>query len=472
MKALDLLLGFPLEDGRSWGDAAADFQLADARSILEGSKPYTYTVRSRGSSKTTDLAAIAVALALTAPERSRFYWAAADVDQAALALDVVGGFCARSEPLADALELQARRVVVRATGTTLEALPADASSAFGLKPAGVFVDELAAWPDTPNARKFLDALTTAVLKVAGARLAVLTAAGSPSHYAYRLLEHARTDALWRALERTGPAPWTPADRLEEQRRRLPPSVYAQLFEATWTEVEGSFLDESVVDAAFTLAGPSLRREDGRSYVAALDLGHVNDRSVLSVGHLEGERVALDVMTVWAGSRARPVSFSEVEEHILAAHERYRFELSLDVWQALHVAERLRARGVRTNEISFSAAYKQRLASTLLQALNDGALDLYPAEGLREELLALRLKQGTAGTWTFDHASGGHDDRAVALAMMAVAALAKRPQGGRQFCSFCGREGCDGLDCGMPVTVRGDLTLVGSKYIDRPSPWAA
>lgn len=470
MEALDLLLGFPLEDGSAWGACAAPFQLEDARTILEGLRPYSYIVRSRGSSKTTDLAGCALALALTAPERSRFYWCASDVEQAGLALDVIGGFCARSDALADALELQSRRVVVRASGTTLEALPADAASAFGLKPSAVFIDEIAAWPDTENARRFLDALTTSVLKVAGARMAILTAAGSPSHPAYRLLQHARGDALWTALERVGPAPWTPEDRLAEQRRRLPASVYEQLFEARWTEVEGSFLDEGMVDAAFVLGGPGLRRLERTRYVGALDLGHVNDRSVFCVGHLEGETVVLDSMTTWAGSKARPVSFSEVELAILAAYERYRCDVVADPWQALHVAERLRARGVPVREVAFSPAYKQRLASTLLQAMADGVLALYEADGLRDELRALRLKAGTAGSWTFDHAAGGHDDRAVALSMMLVAALGERGGGDAiQYCGFCLREGCDSIDCdGAPVVERGGMVLRGARYVDLPA----
>jgi hypothetical protein len=138
--------------------------------------------RSDGSSKTTDLAAVALALLLTAPDRSRFYWGTSDVDQAGLALDAIGGFCSRSDDLASAVELQARRVVARSTGSTLEALPAESSSAFGLLPAGQFLDELASWSDTANARRFLDALTSSATKVPGCRMAILTSAGSPSHY--------------------------------------------------------------------------------------------------------------------------------------------------------------------------------------------------------------------------------------------------------------------------------------------------
>ena len=57
-----------------------------------------------------------------------------------------------------------------------------------------------------------------------------------------------------------------------------------------------------------------------------------------------------------------------------------------------MAQRLRAQGVRAEEFSFSPASKQRLAATLLSAINGGNLALYEAEGLRDELLGLRLVQ--------------------------------------------------------------------------------
>jgi hypothetical protein len=212
--------------------------------------------------------------------------------------------------------------------------------------------------------------------------------------------------------------------LEEQRQRLPEAVYRQLFENEWTQAAGSFLDPAVIEAAFRLDGPALERELGGRFVyaAGLDLGTVNDRTVLSIGHRDGDRVVLDRMQSWQGSRKRPVNFAEVERFILDAHRRFSFSLRLDPWQGLDLAQRLRGAGVYAEEFSFSQMSKQRLAATLLSTVNAGNLVLYDAEGLREELLALRLVQSSSGAWGFDHQRGGHDDRVVALALMTVALL--------------------------------------------------
>lgn len=421
MKALDLLASLVIEDGRTWGDAATRVQLDDARAVLDGERPYNYITRARGYSKTADLAGVALAMLLTLPPGSRLYWLAADEDQGRLVLDSIAGYSQRTGLLQGVLDVQARRVVATGRDNRLDVLAADAASAWGLRPAAVFADELAQWPSTPNARRLWEAVSSAVLKVSGARLVVLTTAGDPAHEAARVLDHARSSELWRVSETPGPPPWTDPEKLAEQRSRLPGAIYRQLFENEWVPAEGAFLDPVALDDCFTLPGPASKPEPRQRYVAGLDLGHTSDRTAFALGHRTEEAVILDRLQVWSGSRDAPISFAAVERAILTAFDRFRFRLSADPWQALHVLERLRAEGLRASEVTFTAAFKQRLASTLLQSVNDRALRLYPDNELRDELLALRLVQKPGG-WVFDHRAGGHDDRAIALSLMIVAAL--------------------------------------------------
>lgn len=422
--ALDLLSTLRLPDARRWIDAAHDFQLADARAVLDAEgEPYHFLTRARGCSKTTDLAAVAVALLLTAPDRARLYWLAADREQGQLAVDAIAGFAQRTPAIGARLEIGSRKITARDNGATLEVLPADAPSAWGLNPFALFVDELANWTDGPAARRLWEAASSAVAKNGAARLVVLTTAGSPDHFARGILDHALGSELWRVHERHGPAPWADPERLAEQRSRLPASVYEQLFENRWTASEGSFLDPALVDAAFCLDGPAFEPSgEATGYVAGLDLGTAKDRTAFAVGHREGDLVVLDRLEVWKPSRLQRLDFAEVERFIVAAHKRFGFTLRLDPWQGLDLAQRLRGAGVKAEEYAFSQASKQRLASTLLQAINSGHLRLYEAEGLRSELLKLRLSQAASGAWSFDHDARGHDDRAVAVALMAVAAL--------------------------------------------------
>ena len=88
--------------------------------------------------------------------------------------------------------------------STLEVLPSDEPSAYGLRPWALFADELAQWPDSQNARGVWAACVSALPKVEGSRLVVLTSAGSPSHWAHRVLDQAKRSTQWRVSETPGP----------------------------------------------------------------------------------------------------------------------------------------------------------------------------------------------------------------------------------------------------------------------------
>lgn len=107
-----LMAGFRLEDGRSWGEAAHPFQQADAEAILRpgAAEPAQhprrhFVLRGRGMSKTSDVAAMCLALMLTeAPPRARGHVYAVDAEQATLFADALAGIVGRTPGLAGAVE--------------------------------------------------------------------------------------------------------------------------------------------------------------------------------------------------------------------------------------------------------------------------------------------------------------------------------------------------------------------------------
>jgi hypothetical protein len=50
-------------------------------------------------------------------------------------------------------EVQVMKVLCRRTGSVLEVLPADSASSWGIRPALLIADELAQWPETPQAKR-------------------------------------------------------------------------------------------------------------------------------------------------------------------------------------------------------------------------------------------------------------------------------------------------------------------------------
>jgi hypothetical protein len=434
--ALDLLYGFALEDGRRWGEAAAPFQRADAEAILEpgAGPPFNFLTRSRGGSKTSDLAGIAIAAMLAqAPPGARLYALASDAKQASLLVQAVAGFAHRTPELRGVLDAQTWRVAVPRTGVVLEVMASDEAGAWGLRPFMLIADELAAWQSTPPPRRLWEAASSAVAKLADARLVVLTTAGDPAHWSRAVRDHALADPLWRLHEVPGPAPWLAEDRLAEQQRRLPESLYRRLFLNEWTSADDRLAADDDLDAAVTLAGP-LPPERGHRYAIGLDVGLKNDATVAVVCHGEriasdggdrtlGVRVVLDRMEVWQGSRRRPVQLRAVEEWLAETSSAYnRATLRYDPWQAIGSAQRLKARGVRIDEYAFNPTSIARLALTLLQLIRDQALDLPDDPELLDELRTVRIRETSPGVPRLDHDPDRHDDRVIALALAASLVL--------------------------------------------------
>lgn len=420
----DVLSRLILEDARRWIEVAADFQLADALAVLEGDQPYQFLTRARGTSKTTDLAAVALSDLLTLPTADRLYWIGADSDQGSLALDAIAGFAARSAWIGSRIEIQNRRVIVTATGASLDVLSADAAGAYGLLPRAVYVDELAQWADTPAPRRLWEAISTAVAKRTDAKLVVLTTAGDPAHFSAEILDHAKTSPLWRVNEVPGPSPWADPARLAEQEARLTESAYARLFLNKWTSAEDRLTTLESVRECVGHDGP-LAYDRTFDYLIGLDIGLKRDRTVAVVAHREGSRIVLDRIATWQGSRLRPVKIEAVEEWVVQASESFgKARIVADPWQSIGLLQRLKKSGLRAEEFTFSQQSVGRLASTLYGLLRDRNLAIPNDAELIDELAHVRLIEKSPGVFRMDHDPGRHDDRAVALALAATSLLQK------------------------------------------------
>ncbi|WP_052668664.1 hypothetical protein [Nitriliruptor alkaliphilus] len=440
---LELLYGLVLEDGRRWGDAAERWQRDDARAVLDADGPRLhYLTRPRGGSKTSDLGAVVTcALLVQAPRVSRSYGYAADRGQAGLLLDAVRGYVERTPGLAGSLHVEAHRATVRSSGATLEVESSDDASSWGRRPWLTVVDELAQWKDTPGPRRLWSSIVSALPKVPGSRLAVLTSPGDPASWAFRVLEEARGSARWRTSEVAGPVPWLDVEDLAEQRRLLLEWQYARLHEGRWVGADDRLVDVEGLRECVVLDGP-VEPVAGRRYVVGVDVGLKDDRTVVAVCHAEpvdvpdgdglrrASRVVLDRMLVFAGSRRSPVQLGTVEEALLDVWSRYvGARMVLDPWQAVGLAQRLRGRGVQVEEFAFSSRSVGRLASTLHLLLRDRLLALPEDAELLEELAHVRLRETSPGVVRMDHDAGRHDDRAVALALAALPLVQASSVGG-------------------------------------------
>lgn len=445
--ALALLASLRLPDGRRWGDVATNEQWRDAAAVLnlDGTQTRHLLVRARGHSKTTDVAGIAVAALLRqlSPDYPA-YAIASDKGQALRLRHAIQGFVRRTPELQDEIQVQADKAIAVRTDAELEVLAADGPGIWGLLGGFYVADELFNWPSTMNAQLVWDAVFSSLPKVPGARLVCMSSAGDPAHWTKEsVYDPAIDDRRWRVSHLRGPAPWQDPEDLDEQRRRLRPSLYARLYENEWTAAEDRLTTQDDIAACVTLEGPQ-RPQFGHRYIAGLDVGLKNDRTAACVVHAEpvtgwddygrsvhqGWRVVLDRIAVWQGTRLKPVRLDDVAQWLYQAHLDYRCAIVFDPYQAVHLAQQLRQRGVTADEWTFSAPNNGKLAATLYSLLREHRLALPDDQPeLLEELANVRLRETSPGVVRMDHDPGKHDDRAIALALAAHHALAgtKREQ---------------------------------------------
>jgi len=203
--------------------------------------------------------------------------------------------------------------------------------------------------------------------------------------------------------------------LAQQRRTLPPHVFARLHLNEWVDGVGAFLTAAEVDAVFVAELPCTRK-----HFVGLDLGTVKDRSVACVvGGGPEQEVVVTAIETWLPPPGGKVDLQEVEEGVAGlVRSAPAAAVVLDPWQAVQMAQRLRVEhNITAVEYAFTQSSRQKLFARLLDLVRRGKLKALPHPELRKELLGLEVKQ-TASGWRADHRRGGHDDHAVALALAA------------------------------------------------------
>jgi len=307
----------------------------------------------------------------------------------------------------------------------LQIVSADADSSYGLTPDAVIVDELTHWGERGEA--LWTSLFSAAAKRSNCLLVIISNAGvgEGSSWQWKIREAARTDEGWYFSRLDGPvASWISAKHLAEQRRMLPPVAFDRLWLNRWTSGSGDAVDESDLQTALRLDSQPMQREPGLVYVAGLDLGLSRDATALVVIGCDssGERVKLVDVQAWMPQGGR-VSIEAIEQAVIDAHQRWGLSsVAVDPWQASYLCERLRAHGVPTVETPFTAKNLQTMATAVVDAFRDKAIELYDDPALLADLRKLRIIERSFG-FRLDAVRNkqGHADRAIALALALLAA---------------------------------------------------
>ena len=428
-EALDLMYALRIEDGRMWGEAAMDFQIEDAEAVLLNQRPdptWHFITRPRGGSKSTDTAAMAIAwLMCDAPPMANGHIVAASSDQAGIIIDAAAGFLSRTPELEGNLVVESMRIRVP-NGAWVQVLAQSDSGSWGLRDAHFLVaDEFCQWPETRGAQRVWRALQSAAPKVTGCKLIILSSAGEPSHWSREVFEKCAIDPMWRIHEAPGPVPWLDEKELESLQWQLRPSEYERLVLNLWSADEDRAVSEEDWEYAARDYTSNLPRQ-GVRYIITVDIGILNDASVMCIMHKEPidpaqplgpQRAVLDHIERWKGSKKKPIQVSKVEDWLVAEAPKWnRAPVYADPSQFRGSIQNLNLRGVRAKEWNFTTTSVGEVASALVQTFRNRQIFVPDLPILKDELLRVRLRETAPGVTRLDHDKGAHDDQAVCIGM--------------------------------------------------------
>ena len=216
-------------------------------------------------------------------------------------------------------------------------------------------------------------------------------------------------------------PELPQSIIDKAMERDPAAAAAEYMAEFRTDVEG-FITREVVEACVTLGIRERPTERKNAYTCFVDpSGGSSDAMTLAIAHTEGKTQILDLIR----ERKPPFSPEAVTEEFAKIIRSYRCtKVCADRYGGEWPREQFRKHGVNyeTSEKTKSDLYRD-----LLPLINSGAVDLLEHDRLVTQLTSLERRTARGGKDSIDHAPGGHDDVANAVAGALVTAY-KEPGG--------------------------------------------
>ncbi len=396
-----------------------------------------WLVCGRRAGKSFNLALIAVYLAtfkdwrpfLTPGERGHIVVIAADRKQARVIFGYIRSLLTETRMLADLITRETGEEIDLSNKITIEVATCSYRTIRGRTIVAALCDEIAFWQSEGSANPDEEVLTAIRPAMATVPGSMLLCASSP---------YARRGALWEAHQKwfgqeeapvliwRAPTlimnPTVPQYVVDDAYERDASVAAAEYGAEFRTDVERLLTREAVsacVDPGVFERPP----QRSQSYVGFADpSGGANDAFTLAIAHHEGKTAILDCVR----ERQPPFSPEAVIQEYAGLLKQYRItQVFGDRYAGEFPREQFRKHGVNFEPAERS---KSELYGDLVAVINSRGCDLLDNNRLVGQLIGLERRVRTAGRDLIDHAPGGHDDLANAVAGALLEANKAPPSG--------------------------------------------
>jgi hypothetical protein len=344
---------------------------------------------------------------------------AADRRQARTIMRYVKGLLTAVPMLKQLIVSETREGISLRNRIVIEVHTASFRTTRGYTAVSVLLDEIAFWPTDENSAEpdfeIINALKPGMATIPGA---MLLCASSP---------YARRGALWDAHRRHYAKDGDPILVWQADTRSMndtvPQSVVDQAMEANPSSAAAeygaqfradveAFVNREVVQACVSVGTYERPPLSGTYYHAFLDFagGSGSDSMTLAIGHKDGDTITVDALR-----EVRPPFSPEfaVAEFVNLLKGYRIYTVEGDAFGGEFAREPLKKRGI---QYALAKTPKSELyAHYLLPMLNSGRVDLLDHTRSIQQIVGLECHTARAGRDKIDHAPGGHDDLANAIA---------------------------------------------------------
>jgi hypothetical protein len=227
------------------------------------------------------------------------------------------------------------------------------------------------------------------------------------NYLYEYFLNGKKLPKWKSLRfSTYDSPYANADLINMFKETLPTKLFQQEVEAEFVDSSSIFNNISEVQVLDVLKEPI----PGAKYWAGIDIGLINDASVLSVIDELG-----NLVRYW---RWEKMESPELIKTIVEINNKWQFQnVAIENNnQGLTIYQELKRKMDNIIEFNTNSKTKPEIINVLIHLFNMKAFKIIKDEYLRIELEAFLFKQNSNGNIKFGAESGFHDDCIMSLAI--------------------------------------------------------
>jgi phage terminase large subunit-like protein len=387
--------------------------------LLNDKSPRIVACMGRQTGKTTTIATKALHFAFTNPNTTTLI-VSPSMRQSMIMFDKILNFTYATSLLKNSVVRKTRTIIQFTNGSNIIALPCSEHMLRGYTANLAICDEASFIPET-----LITEIIYPMISTTKGTTVLLSTPWDKNHFFYKAFLNPAYSAHKIPSTQN---PLIAPEFLAEMQQTMTEDAYKREYEAEFTEAATSYFQQELIRKCIEKAQqlqiePYANLEQwiqNGQYFAGLDLGKLQDNSVLAVIRKENDGLKL----VYLYQFPLQMPYTEVINTLVAANEKFHFQKLLidQTGVGEPILENLKEQGItRTEGQTLTQDTKTDLLTNLKLFMEQNQLAIPYNKTLCQQINDQQFSYGKNGKLSFNHPPNSHDDMLWALALAVYAA---------------------------------------------------